>query len=167
MIKCLNFICLLTQRLSCSPQVVSSHKYPVKPSVADINENDNVLLSSECRDDLGIDEECVRTATHDLAQIVAQFEAKVREDIGLVIANNDGLTTETTSDVAFTLVTDGQLHLRQTLFPEALRKNISLPDCFYRFHDLRKEFAARHPDCVVVDGIRDMLKCKYLLERGH
>ena len=44
-----------------------------------------------------------------------------------------------------TLVTDGQLHLRQSLYPEAIRKNITLPSYYQRFHDLRKEFAAAVP----------------------
>jgi hypothetical protein len=38
------------------------------------------------------------------------------------------------------LITDGQLHLRQVLHPEAVRKSISLPPFFSCFYDLRKEF---------------------------
>ncbi|XP_006003504.1 epithelial splicing regulatory protein 1 isoform X3 [Latimeria chalumnae] len=41
---------------------------------------------------------------------------------------------------SFCLCTDGQLHIRQVLHPEASSKNITLPDCFYSFFDLRKEF---------------------------
>ena len=40
------------------------------------------------------------------------------------------------------MVTDGQLHLRQSLMPEAQRKGVRLPRYYYRFHDLRKEMAA-------------------------
>ena len=57
-------------------------------------------------------------------------------------------------------VTDGQLHIRQVLFPEAQRKNLMpLPSYFYRFHDLRKEFTAAHPNSSV-SSIEDMLNCK-------
>ena len=59
-----------------------------------------------------------------------------------------------------TLVTDGQLHLRQSLYPEAIRKNITLPSYYQRFHDLRKEFAAvvpghQPPPACKVDGEED------------
>ncbi|RMC15149.1 hypothetical protein DUI87_07331 [Hirundo rustica rustica] len=41
---------------------------------------------------------------------------------------------------SFCFCTDGQLHIRQVLHPEASKKNILLPECFYSFFDLRKEF---------------------------
>ena len=57
-------------------------------------------------------------------------------------------------------VTDGQLHIRQVLFPECQRKNlIPLPSYYYRFHDLRKEFVAAHPN-ISVTSIEDMLNSK-------
>lgn len=42
--------------------------------------------------------------------------------------------------VQFHLVCDGQQHLRQVLHPECTNKNITLPDYFYKFYDLKKEF---------------------------
>uniref|UniRef100_A0A3B5MS31 Epithelial splicing regulatory protein 1 n=1 Tax=Xiphophorus couchianus TaxID=32473 RepID=A0A3B5MS31_9TELE len=53
------------------------------------------------------------------------------------------LTNEVNSAGAGTslcLCTDGQLHIRQVIHPEAASKNIPVPDCFYSFFDLRKEF---------------------------
>uniref|UniRef100_A0A3P8RR79 Epithelial splicing regulatory protein 1 n=1 Tax=Amphiprion percula TaxID=161767 RepID=A0A3P8RR79_AMPPE len=53
------------------------------------------------------------------------------------------LTNEVNSVGAGTsvcLCTDGQLHIRQVIHPEAASKNILVPDCFYSFFDLRKEF---------------------------
>ncbi|XP_050080103.1 RNA-binding protein fusilli-like [Anopheles maculipalpis] len=41
---------------------------------------------------------------------------------------------------SFRLVTDGQLPLRQCLHPEASAKDIDLPQYYWRFCDLRKEF---------------------------
>ena len=38
-------------------------------------------------------------------------------------------------------MTDGQLPLRQSLHPEACTKDIKLPAYYWRFCDLRKEFA--------------------------
>ncbi|KAM6967859.1 epithelial splicing regulatory protein 1 isoform 2-T2 [Aplochiton taeniatus] len=43
------------------------------------------------------------------------------------------------------LCTDGQLHIRQVIHPEAAGKNIVVPDCFYTFFDLRKEFREHFP----------------------
>lgn len=57
---------------------------------------------------------------------------------------------------SFCLVTDGQLHLRLCLHPEASRKNIALADYFYKFYDLRKEFKKFYK-VAVVNCIKDML----------
>uniref|UniRef100_A0A7N6B894 RRM domain-containing protein n=1 Tax=Anabas testudineus TaxID=64144 RepID=A0A7N6B894_ANATE len=43
------------------------------------------------------------------------------------------------------LCTDGQLHIRQVIHPEAANKNALVPDCFYSFFDLRKEFKKHFP----------------------
>uniref|UniRef100_A0A3P8UGW1 Epithelial splicing regulatory protein 1 n=1 Tax=Cynoglossus semilaevis TaxID=244447 RepID=A0A3P8UGW1_CYNSE len=58
------------------------------------------------------------------------------------------LTNEVNSAGAGTsvcLCTDGQLHIRQVIHPEAASKNILVPDCFYSFTDLRKEFKKHFP----------------------
>ena len=58
---------------------------------------------------------------------------------------------------SFQLITDGQLHLRQVLHPEACNKGITLPPYFSSFYDLRKEFRKFyrkfHPS---IHSIRDM-----------
>ena len=77
-----------------------------------------------------------------LGSVIGQFDRVARDELGSNL----------------TLVTDGQLHLRQSLYPEAIRKNITLPSYYQRFHDLRKEFAAAVPGhqippaCRVDDG---------------
>ena len=77
-----------------------------------------------------------------LASVIGQFDRVARDELGSNL----------------TLVTDGQLHLRQSLYPEAIRRNITLPSYYQRFHDLRKEFAAAVPGhqpppaCRVDDG---------------
>ncbi|XP_070691269.1 epithelial splicing regulatory protein 1 isoform X2 [Pempheris klunzingeri] len=58
------------------------------------------------------------------------------------------LTNEVNSAGAGTsvcLCTDGQLHIRQVIHPEAASKNILVPECFYSFFDLRKEFKKHFP----------------------
>uniref|UniRef100_A0AAR2JBE0 RRM domain-containing protein n=1 Tax=Pygocentrus nattereri TaxID=42514 RepID=A0AAR2JBE0_PYGNA len=51
----------------------------------------------------------------------------------------------TSAGNSFCLCTDGQLHLRQVLHPEASSKNVLLPECFFSFFDLRKEFNKCYP----------------------
>ena len=42
------------------------------------------------------------------------------------------------------IITDGPIPLRQTLHPEALRKNIPLHTLFFSYFDLQKEFCKAH-----------------------
>ena len=105
-------------------QIVGVHKYPVSPAGSDINEN---ILSEEVTSEFGIHEADIKGAPP-LSSVIRQFDILARD----VLGGGDN----------FTLVTDGQLHLRQCLYPEAVRKNISLPHYYQRFHDLRKEFSS-------------------------
>ena len=122
-------------------QVVSQHSYHVRPTTSDINEN---LLSEQCRTDYGLTEVSIKEALP-LDAIVRQFDAE--------------LTSRGLEAASVCLVTDGQLAIRQSLFPEAQRKGISLPSYYYRFHDLRKEFSSAYPDSAASE-VEDMLKCK-------
>ncbi|XP_078543146.1 epithelial splicing regulatory protein 1 isoform X2 [Lissotriton helveticus] len=63
-----------------------------------------------------------------LEQALQQFNESVSNELNIGVGTS------------FCLCTDGQLHIRQVLHPEASKKNISLPECFYSFFDLRKEF---------------------------
>jgi len=138
-------------------KIVGIHKYAVSPSVSDINEN---LLSEEVTTEFGIKEADIKGAPP-LSSVIRQFDILARDVLG--------------GEDNFTLVTDGQLHLRQCLYPEASRKNIILPAYYQRFHDLRKEFSSyvtslddssaisdsggQYPQC-----IEDMLKTLNLPE---
>ena len=127
-------------------QVIGRYGYHVKPSIApgsrcassDINEN---LLSEECRNDYGLAEADIKAAAP-LEVVLRQFDQE---------AKAKGLEAQTCC-----LVTDGQLPVRQVLFPEATRKGITVPPYYYRFHDLRKEFSAAHPEATA-SSIEDML----------
>ena len=58
----------------------------------------------------------------------------------------------------FCFCTDGPLHLRMCLHPEAFRKNICLPSHYYRYFDLRKEFQAAYTaEPRPIAGLKDML----------
>ncbi|CAN9514239.1 unnamed protein product [Ophioblennius macclurei] len=77
--------------------------------------------------------ECVSTATS-LETALNLFHLQVTNEV-----NSTGAGT------SLCLCTDGQLHLRQVIHPEAASKNILVPDCFYSFFDLRKEFKKHFP----------------------
>lgn len=102
-----------------------------------MNEN---LLSEQVRTDYGLTEDNVKGAP-DLRRVLSNLETSIPN-----------------ADV--TLVTDGQLPLRQILLPEAQRKGIRLSDLYYRFHDLRKEFAAGFPEHSSASSVEDMLNRK-------
>ncbi|KAF5904326.1 epithelial splicing regulatory protein 1 isoform X1, partial [Clarias magur] len=91
-----------------------------------------VELTEECRQVSGLTEEALSAAAP-LEQVLNQFNQRLHSEIN------------TSSEKSFCLCTDGQLHLRQVLHPEASNKNIPLPDCFSSFFDLRKEFKKHSP----------------------
>uniref|UniRef100_A0A8C7S9M0 Epithelial splicing regulatory protein 1 n=1 Tax=Oncorhynchus mykiss TaxID=8022 RepID=A0A8C7S9M0_ONCMY len=75
-------------------------------------------------------------------------EESVSTVTGLENALNQVQTVSVVSLGAGTSVcvcTDGQLHIRQVLHPEAADKNLALPECFNSFFDLRKEFRKHFP----------------------
>uniref|UniRef100_A0A3Q3VYS6 RRM domain-containing protein n=1 Tax=Mola mola TaxID=94237 RepID=A0A3Q3VYS6_MOLML len=69
-------------------------------------------------------------------------EESVEEEFHLQLTNEVNSAGAGTS---LCLCTDGQLHIRQVIHPEAASKNILVPDCFYSFFDLRKEFKKHFP----------------------
>ena len=89
------------------------------------------IWSLQVTTEFGISEHDVKSAPP-IESVIHQFDSLAHDELG--------------GDL--TLVTDGQLHLRQCLYPEATRKNITLPSYYQRFHDLRKEFQSCVPSPV-------------------
>ncbi|KAH6947125.1 hypothetical protein HPB50_017177 [Hyalomma asiaticum] len=122
-------------------KVVAVQQNLVKPRSCDVNEN---VISESCRTEYGISEEQLKNAVP-LEQVIDQFSQWARARL------------EAEAGGQFYFVTDGQLTLRQALHPEAVRHGILLPDTFYHFFDLRKEFQAFYGKAV--DSVQDMLAC--------
>lgn len=123
-------------------KVIAVHYNPVKPRNSDINDN-NVTLKS-ARNLAGISEEQVKNAKP-LETVIEEMDQFVKTKL------NNGAT--------FTLITDGQLHLRQVIHPEACKKSISLADYWYSFYDLRKEFCKFYQKSTRdVQSVQDMIK---------
>ncbi|CAG0912497.1 unnamed protein product [Notodromas monacha] len=79
----------------------------------------------------------------------AQFEEWVRRFLASPRAlaaakarmTEDMMGEEMDAQPRVVLVCDGQLPLRQCFHPEACNKNVDVPNYYYSFFDLRKEFA--------------------------
>lgn len=121
-------------------KVVAIRQNVVKPRCYDINDN---LLSDTCRNEIGLEDEVIKNG-QPLEQVLEQFDQFVRTKLD----NSLGRT--------FHLITDGQLHLRQVIHPEACQKNFLLPDYYTSFFDLRKEFGKFY-GTNDIHSIQDML----------
>ncbi len=125
----------------------------VRPShSSDVNENTS-LLSEQVRADYGLSEDAVKSSpSGDLRRVLSTLESLLASQLPHFLAASD-----------LTLVTDGQLPLRQSLLPEAQRKGLRLSEVYYRFHDLKKEFAAAFPQAGLSSStatVEDMLNRK-------
>ncbi|CAG9835477.1 unnamed protein product [Diabrotica balteata] len=106
--------------------VIAVQQYPVRPQVADINEN---ILSNEVISESGLTDDFIKGSGRQLEEVISSFDLFCNSLH--IDPNNSG----------FRIVTDGQLPLRQCLHPEACRKDLDLPPYYSTFHDLRKEVA--------------------------
>lgn len=122
-----------------SRKVVTEQQYIIQPPSGDINEN---VLGEQCREDYGLTEEQVKNG-QPFETVIDSFDAILNK-----------ITDGDTDRVA--LVTDGQLHLRQVVHPKALAKNLSLPDYYNSFYDIRKEFRSFYHS-EEMTGISDMM----------
>ncbi|KAG8441816.1 hypothetical protein GDO86_010844 [Hymenochirus boettgeri] len=95
------------------------HEVTVRP--------DHLDLTDECKEATEIETDSLYMAPQ-LEQALQQFNQSVGNELNIGVGTS------------FCLCTDGQLHVRQVLHPEASKKNVLLPECFYSFFDLRKEF---------------------------
>ncbi|KAI5620861.1 epithelial splicing regulatory protein 1 isoform X1 [Silurus asotus] len=113
----------------------------VKPECVD--------LSEESREMSGLSEEALAAAAP-LEQALSEFNQRLHSEIS------------TSSENSFCLCTDGQLHLRQVLHPEASNKNIPMAECFYSFFDLRKEFKKNFPSAADLKDLDLKFMADYL-----
>ena len=104
-----------------------------------------IMTFDQIRKDFQLTEDALKNASS-LEAVMERFDADVARK---------------SLNYSFTLVTDGQLHIRQLLLPEAQRKNIKLPSYYYQFHDLQKEYAAAKPNSGGACSLEDMLKGRF------
>ncbi|XP_039383691.1 epithelial splicing regulatory protein 1 isoform X2 [Mauremys reevesii] len=117
------------------------HEVLVRPERLDLTE--------ECKETTKLEVESLARAPQ-LEQALQQFNQSVSNELNIGVGTS------------FCLCTDGQLHIRQLLHPEASKKNILLPECFYSFFDLRKEFKKCCPDSSDVNKLDVAAMTEYL-----
>ncbi|XP_060679660.1 epithelial splicing regulatory protein 1 isoform X2 [Hemiscyllium ocellatum] len=117
------------------------HKVFIKPN--------NLELTEQCTEHTDITVEDLTTA-ESLEQVLQQFNRSVSTE------SNIGVST------SFCLCTDSQLLIRQVFHPEASNKNVVLPECFYSFFDLQKEFKKCCPDAPVLQELDLSVMSKHL-----
>ncbi|XP_069552136.1 epithelial splicing regulatory protein 1 isoform X4 [Brachyistius frenatus] len=107
----------------------------IKPDLSDETEEkeEEDVVEESVEEETGSGADCVSTATS-VDAALNLFYLQLTNEV-----NSAGAGT------SVCLCTDGQLHIRQVIHPEAASKNILVPDCFHSFFDLRKEFKKHFP----------------------
>ncbi|XP_043962113.1 epithelial splicing regulatory protein 2 isoform X1 [Gambusia affinis] len=95
------------------------HKCFVKP--------DTYELTDQCKEETGLTLEDIVDA-EPLDKVLEQIQQSVSSEVKCLGRSS------------YTLLVNGPLVIRQALHPEASKKNLVLPECFFSFVDLRKEF---------------------------
>ncbi|XP_028325781.1 epithelial splicing regulatory protein 1 isoform X3 [Gouania willdenowi] len=106
---------------------------PDPSELTEKEEEEDVEEEESVEEESGSGADCISTATS-LESALNMFHLQLTNQV-----NSMGAGT------SVCLCTDGQLHIRQVIHPEAASKNILVPDCFYSFFDLRKEFTKHFP----------------------
>uniref|UniRef100_A0A3P8PPW6 RRM domain-containing protein n=1 Tax=Astatotilapia calliptera TaxID=8154 RepID=A0A3P8PPW6_ASTCA len=115
------------------------HKCFVKP--------DTLELTDQCKEETGLTVDDIVKA-EPLDKVLQQFQQSVSSEVKCL-----GRTT-------YTLCVDSPLVIRQALHPEASKKNLVLPEIFFSFVDVRKEFHKCCPNA----GLAQKLTLTSMLE---
>lgn len=124
-------------------KIIALQQHYVRPTLEDFSET---VITEECKAQTGLSEDAVKNA-QPLETVLDEFERF------LCVKEIHPLH----SGKKFCLITDGPLHLRLCLHPEASNKNIQLSSHFNQFFDLRKEFKKVYK-LPTINSIKDMLE---------
>uniref|UniRef100_A0A8C6UX82 Epithelial splicing regulatory protein 2 n=1 Tax=Neogobius melanostomus TaxID=47308 RepID=A0A8C6UX82_9GOBI len=116
------------------------HRCLVKP--------DTFELTEQCKEETGLTLEEVAKA-EPLDKVLQQFQQSVSSELKCFGRSS------------YTLCVNSPLVIRQALHPEASKKNLVLPECFYSFVDAKKEFHKCCPNSGPVQKLTlsSMLEC--------
>ncbi|XP_042583780.1 epithelial splicing regulatory protein 2 isoform X2 [Cyprinus carpio] len=121
-------------------QIVDLHENKVGQLQRTLVQPDSADLSEQCKEETGLTAEELCKA-EPLESVLQQFHQSVSAEL------------KSLGRSSYTLCVDGPLLIRQVLHPEASKKNLVLPECFYTFVDLKKEF---HKCCPNAGPVNDL-----------
>uniref|UniRef100_A0A671MHK2 Epithelial splicing regulatory protein 2 n=1 Tax=Sinocyclocheilus anshuiensis TaxID=1608454 RepID=A0A671MHK2_9TELE len=121
-------------------QIVDLHENKVGKLQRTLVQPDSADLSEQCKEETGLTAEELCKA-EPLESILQKFHQSVSAEL------------KSLGRSSYTLCVDGPLLIRQVLHPEASKKNLVLPECFYTFVDLKKEF---HKCCPNAGPVKDL-----------
>uniref|UniRef100_A0A9J8C366 Epithelial splicing regulatory protein 2 n=1 Tax=Cyprinus carpio carpio TaxID=630221 RepID=A0A9J8C366_CYPCA len=127
-------------------QIVDLHENKVGQLQRTLVQPDSADLSEQCKEETGLTAE----------------ELCKAEPLESVLQQSVSAELKSLGRSSYTLCVDGPLLIRQVLHPEASKKNLVLPECFYTFVDLKKEFHKCCPNA----GLVIHLTVNYKFESG-
>uniref|UniRef100_A0A8C2KAN7 Epithelial splicing regulatory protein 2 n=1 Tax=Cyprinus carpio TaxID=7962 RepID=A0A8C2KAN7_CYPCA len=136
-------------------QIVDLHENKVGKLQRTLVQPDSADLSEQCKEETGLTAEELCKA-EPLESVLQQFYQSVSAEL------------KSLGRSSYTLCVDGPLLIRQVLHPEASKKNLVLPECFYTFVDLKKEFQKCCPNAGPARDLTltSMLDCILLMLWG-
>ncbi|XP_026992883.1 epithelial splicing regulatory protein 2 isoform X2 [Tachysurus fulvidraco] len=121
-------------------QIVDLHENKVGKLQQHLIKPDTLELTDECKEETGLSVDGLCKA-EPLDTVLQQFQQAVSAELKALGRSS------------YTLCVDGPLLIRQALHPEASKKNLVLPECFYSFVDLKREF---HKCCPNAGPVKDL-----------
>ncbi|CAL8350356.1 unnamed protein product [Merluccius merluccius] len=121
-------------------QIVDLHENKVGKLHRCLVKPDTLELTDECKEETALTVDDLLKADP-LDKVLQQFQQSVQTEVKDLGRNS------------FTLCINGPLVVRQALHPEASKKNLVLPECFFTFVDLQKEF---HKCCPNAGPVKDL-----------
>uniref|UniRef100_A0A8C4INB3 Epithelial splicing regulatory protein 2 n=1 Tax=Dicentrarchus labrax TaxID=13489 RepID=A0A8C4INB3_DICLA len=113
--------------LGTEPKTSENSSRPVGKLQRCLVKPDTLELTDQCKEETGLTlDEVVKAEPLD--KVLQQFQQSVSSELKCL-----GRST-------YTLCVNSPLVIRQALHPEASKKNLVLPECFFSFVDVRKEF---------------------------
>uniref|UniRef100_A0A3B5KT71 Epithelial splicing regulatory protein 2 n=1 Tax=Takifugu rubripes TaxID=31033 RepID=A0A3B5KT71_TAKRU len=127
-------------------QIVDLHDKKVGKIQRCLVRPDTLELTDQSKDETGLTVGDIVQA-EPLDKVLQQFQQLVSSEL------------KSLGRSSYTLCVDSPLVIRQVLHPEASKKNLILPECFFSFVDLRKEFHKCCPNTGPTQKLRLLLRC--------
>uniref|UniRef100_A0A7N8XGI3 Epithelial splicing regulatory protein 2 n=1 Tax=Mastacembelus armatus TaxID=205130 RepID=A0A7N8XGI3_9TELE len=121
-------------------QIVDLHEKKVGKLHRCLVKPDTVELTDQCKEETGLSLDDIVTA-EPLDKVLQQFHQSVSSEVKCLGRSS------------YTLCVNSPLVVRQVLHPEASKKNLVLPEGFFSFVDVRKEFHRCCPDAGPVEKL--------------